>query len=91
MLVRSRGPARLSGLANLGCNGGRRSTRTDKGPSDLVVAIFDAQAEQTALVPGGEASVVPLHAIPIEVLKAECKEIEAEARELADSLLLHRV
>lgn len=91
MLVHSRRPARLSGAGESGVQRWTKKHPHPQGPSDLVVAIFDALAEQSAIVPGAEASVVARHVIPVEVLKTECKEIGAEAREIADSLLLLRV
>lgn len=88
LLIRYRGPA---GLRAAGKSGVKNHTRKD--PSALIDAIFDALAEQTVTVPGSEASesVVPRHAARIKALKAERKEIEAEAEELADSLPLLQV
>lgn len=62
-------------------------------PSAFLDAIFDALAEQTVIVPGTEASesVMPRHAARFKALKAEGKEIEAEAEELANSLPLLQV
>jgi transposase len=92
LLIRYRGPA---GLRAAGKSGVKRwaKNHTRKDPSALIDAIFDALAEQTVTVPGSEASesVVPRHAARIKALKAERKEIEAEAEELADSLPLLQV
>ncbi|PCC52102.1 IS110 family transposase [Brevibacterium aurantiacum] len=92
LLVRYRGPA---GLRSAGKSGVKRwaKNHTRKDPSALIDAIFDALAEQTVTVPGTAASesVVPRHAMRIKALKAERKEIEAEAEELADSLPLLQV
>lgn len=92
LLVRYRGPA---GLRSAGKSGVKRwaKNHTRKDPSHLIDAIFEALAEQTVVVPGTAASesVVPRHAMRIKALKAERKEIEAEAELLADSLPLLQV
>ncbi|MFF8892799.1 IS110 family RNA-guided transposase [Brevibacterium casei] len=92
LLVRYHGPA---GLRAAGKSGVKRWARnhTRKDPSALIDEIFDALAEQTAIVPGSEASesVVARHAKRIKALKAERAEIEAEAAELADQLPLLQV
>ena len=92
LLARYRGPA---GLRAAGKSGVKRWARnqTRKDPSSLIDTIFDALAEQTATVPGSQASesVVPRHAVRMKALKAERTEIETDAEELADALPLLQV
>lgn len=89
LLIRYRGPV---GLHTAGKSRVKRWTRSHarKDPSTFLDAILDALAEQTVIVPGSEASesAVPRHAASRKGLKAECKEVEADAEELADSLPL---
>ena len=90
--MRYRGPAGLRAAGKLGVKQwAKNGTRKDLFA--LIDAIFDALDEQTVTVPCSQASelVVPRHAARIKALKAERKEIEADAEALADSFPLLQV